>query len=293
MEALARLHRAVEKGDAAGASACLVAGAPVDGVLPGESSSPLLKACSVPLKADPNRYAECMHVLLTAGADPNLQDWRTGWRPLHLAASTGTPVAVAALLAAGADPAATDHQRCWTALHYAAARYDSCEQARLLIAAAPQTALLRSSGSSSGEQPMFGIWGGGQTPLQLALFLRSDAARPLLADAPLPPPCAVLPALLYAGSWALPLYPTWIARQPLSAADWARLPYDVPGLGAALPAALHRSEAEAAQLVRHLLPADSQRLRTAALCLARAERRGQLPPLPTHISWCILALCAA
>lgn len=296
MDALVRLHQAVEKGDAAAAAACLAAGAPADGVLPGESASPLLKACSVPLRADPGRYAECVHVLLAGEADPNFQDWRHGCRrPLHLAASSGAPAAVAALLAAGATPAATDHRRSWSALHFAAARYDSCEQARLLIAAAPHTALLRSSGGG-GEQPeQLGACssGGGQTPLQLALFLRSDAARPLLAEAPLPPPSSILPALLYAGKWALPLYPVWAARQPLSPADWARLPHDLPGLGAALPAVLHRSEAEAAQLVRHLAPADRQRLRTAALCLARAERQGRLPPLPTPIVWCILALCIA
>lgn len=297
MDAHVRLHQAVEKGDAAAAAACLAAGALADGVLPGESASPLLKACNVPLRADPGRYAECVSVLLAGGADPNFQDWRHGWRPLHLAASTGAPAAVAALLAAGADPAAIDHPdhlRSWSALHYAAARYDSCKQARLLIAAAPHTALFRSSGG--GEQPeQLGACssGGGQTPLQLALFLRSDAARPLLAEAPLPPPSSILPALLYAGKWALPLYPVWAARQPLSPADWARLPHDLPGLGAALPAVLHRSEAEAAQLVRHLMPADRQRLRTGALCLARAERQGRLPPLPTPIVWCILALCIA
>lgn len=295
MEPLERLHRAVEKGDAAAVAACLAAGAAVDGVLPGESASPLLKACNVPLRADPSRYAQCVHLLLAAGADPNFQDWRHGWRPLHLAASTSAPAAVAALLLAGADAAATDRRRCRSVLHYAAARYDSCEQARLLIAAAPHTALTRSSSSGSGsdEQQLLGTCGGGQTPLQLALFLRSDTARPLLAEAPLPPPRAVLPALLHAGKWALPLYPIWVARQPLAAADWASIPHAVPGLGAALPAVLRRSEAEAAQLVRHLMAADRVRLCTAALCLARVEQCGQLPPLPTPLVQCILALCVA
>lgn len=293
MELLERLDRAVEKGDAAAAAACLAAGAAVDGVLPGESASPLLKACNVPLRADPSTYAECVQLLLAAGADPNFPDWRHGWRPLHLAASTGAPAAVAALLVAGAEAAATDHRRCWSALHYAAARYDSCDQARLLIAAAPHTALMRSSIGGGDQQPLFGTCGGGQTPLQLALFLRSDAARPLLAEAPLPPPRAVLPALLHAGKWALPLYPIWVARQPLAAADWARIPKAVPGLGAALPAVLRRSEAEATQLVRHLVAADGVRLCTAALCLARVERCGQLPPLPTPLVQCILALCVA
>ena len=47
--------------------------------------------------------------LVKAGADPNAQDKRGGWTPLHLAAQTGkTPAVVAALIKAGADPGSKD-----------------------------------------------------------------------------------------------------------------------------------------------------------------------------------------
>ena len=69
------------------------------------------------------------------------------------------------------------------------------------------------------------------------------------------------------------LYVLLVARQPLTPAEWARVPAPCPGLGAALPAVLARSEAEAAALVAHLPAADRERLRTAVLGLARAQRR--------------------
>lgn len=69
------------------------------------------------------------------------------------------------------------------------------------------------------------------------------------------------------------LYLPLVARQPLTFAEWARVPAPSPGLGAVLPAVLMRSKAEAEALVAHLPEADRQRLRTAALCLARAQRR--------------------
>jgi hypothetical protein len=43
------------------------------------------------------------------------------------------------------------------------------------------------------------------------------------------------------------------------------VPIPCPGIGRALPAVLFHSAEQARQLVQHLLPADAQRLRTAAL----------------------------
>ena len=65
-----------------------------------------------------------------------------------------------------------------------------------------------------------------------------------------------------------------VSHLPLTAAQWALVPViPLPGLGGALPAALASSVDQAHQLVRRLPPADAQCLRTAALCLARLQRR--------------------
>jgi hypothetical protein len=53
-------------------------------------------------------------------------------------------------------------------------------------------------------------------------------------------------------------------------------------MGRALPAALAHSSVQASWLVQHLPPSDAERLRTAALCLARAQRRS-LALLPTPL----------
>lgn len=79
------------------------------------------------------------------------------------------------------------------------------------------------------------------------------------------------------------LFADLVERQPLSDEQWKAVPSPCPGLGAALPAVLDRSEAEAGRLVAHLGYTQRQRLRTAALCLHRASRR-QLPvALSSHI----------
>ena len=53
------------------------------------------------------------------------------------------------------------------------------------------------------------------------------------------------------------------------------IPTACPGLGRALPSALACSDEQASQLVCHLPPADSERLRTFALCVARRQRSNE------------------
>ena len=60
--------------------------------------------------------------------------------------------------------------------------------------------------------------------------------------------------------------------QLLLPSQWQRVPAPCPGLGAALPAVLARSEAEAGCLVGRLPVKERAWLRTAALCLGRAQR---------------------
>lgn len=73
----------------------------------------------------------------------------------------------------------------------------------------------------------------------------------------------------------------FVARRALTAEQWALLPGELPGLGAALPAVLARSEAEAACLVARLPAAERMWVQAAMLSLARVQRRTQLPvPAP-------------
>ena len=217
---------------------------------------PLLKVASV------LRHLECLRALLQAGADPEAADV-AGQVPLQWAAAAGNALVVAALLAAGADPAVVDHAgRC--ALH-GAVRCGSKAATLALLAAAPQLALLRDSS--------------GSRPFDVALENHQySAALFLMEHAPLPPAAELLASLEAAHDrGAVParlhaLYVVLLALQPLTPAEWARVPAPCTGLGAALPAVLARSEAEAALLVAHLPAADRQRLRTAALCLRRTER---------------------
>ena len=99
----------------------------------------------------------------------------------------------------------------------------------------------------------------------------------------------LLQALAAAGQLALPLHANLAASRVLTEEQWQQLPMPCPGLGAALPEVLQRSEAEAALLVACLPAADRARLRTAVLCLECTQRSG-LPPLPTPLQWIILAL---
>ena len=211
--------------------------------------------------------AAAKRAALAAGADPTtISTFQTA---LHSAAAGGHVECVRAPLAAGASPAAADSAG-WTPLALAA--IGGCtEAARALAAAAPETCLIQHSGN-------------GKYPVEWALCSGYWAvADCLLEHGPQPPAAAVLSGLESGvrrhgatEETLAPLYVLLAARQPLTPADWQQLPAPCPGLGAALPAVLARSEAEAAQLVAHLPPADKQRLRTAALCIRRVERSGGL-----------------
>lgn len=223
-----------------------------------------------------------MEALLQGGADPNLETENLV-TPLMAAALLGPADSVAALLAAGANPAATNkHGR--TVLHCAAsAAAGDADTAivRQILAAAPGTALV-------GD-------GDGETPLQNALSAsRFQTAACLLAEGPLPPAPKLLATLNRRANQqaVLLLYAIVAARLPMSAEEWALIPEACPGLGSALPAVLERFAAEASGLVMRLPAEERERLKAAALCLARAQElvlQGRTL-LPTPITWRILAL---
>ena len=80
-----------------------------------------------------------------------------------------------------------------------------------------------------------------------------------------------------------------MARQPLTAAQWGQVPAPSAAVVGALPAVLARSREEARLLVQqHLDTGQRQRLRTLALCLARAQRRADVQ-LPLELTGRLLA----
>ena len=167
-------------------------------------------------------------------------------------------------------------------MHCAAAEGHT-DVVRALLEAAPHTAMVQADND-------------GPTPLECALFAEQPhvkAARCLLTAGPADNVLAALWAVAYEAAAAadeertstvLSLVADGVAAHtPLSDAEWAQVPTPCPGLGAALPIVLARSAAQAAHLVTHL-PAEGARcLRTAALCLARAQRKR--PP-------CMMGACA-
>jgi hypothetical protein len=163
-------------------------------------------------------------------------------------------------------------------LHLAArnGRTDTCQ---LLLDRAPQTAVVADID--------------GRT-LRLALACTPphlDTARCFVAAAPATGVLAALAAVPEARPLCADFF---ITRSPHLtseewAAAWSAVPAPCPGLLRALPAVLARSTEQAGHLVQHLLPADVQRLRTAALCLARAQKQSGVF-LPTPVAWSILAL---
>ena len=279
MEALnQQLRGAVEAGDAAAVLAALACGA--DGNAPTHGSSVGFDTSALHA-ASAHGHAECVAALLEGGADPNRRD-SCGRLPLLWAAARSGAggdahqAVVTVLLAGGADPSAHAFTCSFTAAHFAAAT-DSLHILRQLLAADPLLAL---------RYDKYAL-----TPLGQALHWARLRGRPglavarcLLEEAPLQPAGEVLESLAEAaarGHNVSSLYAPLVARQPLTAAEWALVPTPCANLAPALPAVLARSAAEAGLLVQHLPLADRERLRTAALCLARLQRRHDLSlPLP-------------
>lgn len=263
------LHAACANGHASCAAALLAAGANLD-ANSGGYRQPLHGAAA-------RGQAVCVQILLEAGADPRARTI-TGATPLSEAATNGDSACVAALLAGGADPTAADNAG-WTAAHDAAFN-GRVAPLRLLLAAEPGLA---------------SVTGAARLPLAYALGTdQLAAARCLLEQGALPPPCQVL-ALLgnhQPGASVHPLYAVLAARAPLAPNEWQLVPHPCRGMGAALPAVLSRSTREAAALVSRLEPTERLRLRTAALSLTRAQRV-QGVQLPAPILGRVLALAMA
>ena len=230
--------------------------------------------------------APVVRMLLEAAPAAALEPDAVGQLPLHMAAFKGVTESVSLLLETAPAAALTASARGWLPLHMAAG--NGCAEAvRLLLNAAPAAA--------TREITSFGL-----LPLRIALLIAGDPdkidvrgcymeiARLLLPATPLE---YALQALQRAGEVALPLFADLASCTALSPEQWQRMPAACPALGAALPAVLARSVAEAALLVG-CLPSDvRQRLRTGALCLSRAQRDHRTE-LPAAIVGTILALAA-
>lgn len=206
-----------------------------------------------------------------------------------------------------------------TPLHYAAT-CGSADAVRLLLHAAPSAAQLAAMPNAHGALPLHHAVRRGRpdivqllmqaapgtvaalthqhhSPLDYAFWLRSllidgpfaRIARLLIA-APGQQPASLLQCLNRHVPESLPLFAEVAACYPLSACEWQLIPAPCPGLAAALPAVLERSEAEAALLVAHLPRAERCRLQTAALCLRYAQAV-LCVALPQPLVWHILAAC--
>lgn len=268
-----RLLMAAELGDVQMLMACLAEGADPNQAAGALNWKPLHMAAA-------QGNADCLQALTAAGADVNATN-EGGCTALHAAAMHGQVASIEMLLFAGANPMLTS-PRNGTPLHWAAdAGYT--EAARQLIAAAPQAA---TTYDCAGSTPVAGAVHGG--------FF--DTALILLQEGPLQPAGELLAALSSVPVEHQPqLHPHFAAiasRLPLTAQQWELVPQPCGALVAALPSVMVRSVDEAALLVRHLLPEQRERLRTAALALVHAQRRCQLS-LPTSVVCSILALCCA
>lgn len=207
---------------------------------------------------------------------PRLAD-EGGWLPCHMAAHHGHVAALQQLLSAAPD-CVTAVAEDGETLFSLAARNGHVAVLRLLLQLAPEAATA-----------------GNLAPLRAALLYGHHIAALCLLG------CgsshAVLECLAsVAGNVHAPrsvqaLFSVVVAEGlPLLPGEWQLVPVPCPGLGPLLPQVLAISFEQARQLVRHLPPADVQRLRAGALALAHAQRtrRVYLPPPLTHR---ILTLC--
>lgn len=231
---------------------------------------------------------ELVRQLLASAPDPAAMVAATtsvGLNAVHFAAAAPGGAQVLRLLI-DANPAAAAATTSLgdTPLH-GAAGHGNVEAVRLLLEAAPSSA---SMANNLGEMPFEAIhwlshgrrWAadGYNTALQLMIASGQPVSRllrSLKADVPA----------------ALPLFAALAARYPLTPADWSIVPSPCPGLASSLPDVLARSPLEAAMLVAHLPADERSRLRTAALCLHRAQADFQVA-LPQPLVWRILAKCA-
>ena len=234
--------------------------------------------------------AEAVRLLLEAAPAAALTADGEGRLPLQVAGINGRAEAVRLLLEAAPAGALTIIMRGEPLLHTTGWRTDAVRL--LLEAAAAEVTTEAQAGSLLNTVLRLHRL----LRITLRLATRSAAlsgpalrtARRLLAATP---PEFALSALEESGQVALPLFANLAASTALSPAQWRRVPPCSPGLGAALPAVLARSEAEAALLVGRLPAETRQRLRIGALCLGRAQREHQIE-LPAALVGQVLALAA-
>ncbi|KAI7839941.1 hypothetical protein COHA_006335 [Chlorella ohadii] len=205
-----------------------------------------------------------------------------GSLPLHHCVAGQIPSCAAAaqlLLTAAPGTAMALNGTGLSPLHLAAMR-GNVPAVRLLVHAAPEA--IRQCDTERNLTPLemamlMAIYWNEQEAQEAPGDARSaheflEAASAMLAAAP---QAWSLPLLAHVAGLVglfLPLFSEVAAHWPLTAAQWQHVPAPCPGLGRALPAVLARSEAEAALLVARLPAVDSQRLRTFALALHRAQR---------------------
>lgn len=213
---------------------------------------------------------------------------QNGWTVLHSACHSGSVECVELLLAAGANIVVNVAETYFgvTPLHLAAgyntSRHTQCVAALLAAGADPCTTNNKCRTTALRVAMLIGTFEAACLMLRAApkaALLVSHPGSKLIKYARRKHPCLCL------------LLPPDLVLDHLPQLRGTHGP--LPGLGVALPAALQRSEAAAALLVRHMTADDQQQLRTLALSLCAAQRRGQLPQLPTHLAHRLLTECAA